>query len=300
VGMFPPAMGLAKFDKDSNVLWKNPGLLHHWFSVGPNGEIYIPARKTGTSPMTLPDREKEIICDQVGFGYDSIEVLDAKGRKIREIDTLEALVNSDLTGLFNSNQEQPDTVQTCDPTHLNDAQVLTGEMAEQYPRFKAGDLLVSFRTLNAIAVLDPETGLFKWHFQGPSHHQHSPRFLGNNVIVFLDNLGGQVSRGTSRILAVKVDSGAFESAFPKAGMKLPGREFKTKNAGSIDISPAGDRILVSWTRKGLVSEINVRTGELLWEFVNTHTVDNRPARISTYTAKYVPQLTFEMNGGRLD
>ena len=29
-------------------------------------------------------------------------------------------------------------------------------------------------------------------------------------------------------------------------------------------------------------------------------VDGRPARISTYTAKYVPQLTFEMNGGRLD
>ena len=52
VGMFPPAMGLAKFDKDSNILWKNSGLLHHWFSVGPHGEIYIPWRKTGTSPMT--------------------------------------------------------------------------------------------------------------------------------------------------------------------------------------------------------------------------------------------------------
>ena len=108
-------------------------------------------------------------------------------------------------------------METCDPTHLNDAQILTQEMAAQYPRFKAGDLLVSFRTLNTIGVLDPETELFKWHFQGPSHHQHSPRFLGNDVIVFLDNLGGQVSRGTSRILAVNVDSSAFESVFPKAG-----------------------------------------------------------------------------------
>src|SRR4030095_186146 len=126
---------------------------------------------------------------------DSIMVLDANGRKLREIDTVKALVNSDLTGLFNSNQEQPYTIETCDPTHLNDVQILTQEMAAQYPRFKAGDLLVSFRTLNTIGVLDPETELFKWHFDGPSHQQHSPRFLGKNAIVFLDNLGGQISRG---------------------------------------------------------------------------------------------------------
>ena len=300
VGMFPPAMGLAKFDKDSNILWKNPGLLHHWFSVGPDGKIYIPGRKTGASPMALPDREKEIVCEQIDFGYDSIDVFDANGRKLREIDTLQALADSDLTGLFNSNQEQPDAVETCDPTHLNDVQILTQDMAAQYPRFKAGDLLVSFRTLNTIGVLDPETELFKWHFQGPSHHQHSPRFLGNDVIVFLDNLGGQVSRGTSRILAVNVDSSAFESVFPRAGVELPEMEFRTKNAGSIDTSAGGDRILVSWTRQGLVWEIDVSSGELLWEFVNTHTVDGRPARISTYTAKYVPRPAFEMNGGRLD
>src|SRR5688572_3320591 len=115
VGVFPQAMGLAKFDKDSNVLWKNSGQLHHWFSVGPQGEIYVPARKVARSPMSLPDHEKEITCEQVAFGYDSIMVLDANGRKLREIDTVKALVNSDLTGLFNSNQEQPHTIETCDP-----------------------------------------------------------------------------------------------------------------------------------------------------------------------------------------
>jgi hypothetical protein len=179
-------------------------------------------------------------------------------------------------------------------------QILTQEMAAQYPRFKAGDLLVSFRTLNTIGVLDPETELFKWHFDGPSHQQHSPRFLGKNAIVFLDNLGGQISRGTSRIVTVDADSRAFENVFPRRGMVLPGAVFKTKTSGSIDIAPAGDRILVSWTHSGLVWEIDVRSGELLWEFVNTHLVDGRPGRISTYTAKYVPAPTFEMNGGRLE
>jgi len=38
----------------------------------------------------------------------------------------------------------------------------------------------------------------------------------------------------------------------------------------------------------------------LWEFINTHEVDGRPARISVHTAKYVPTIDFEMNGGRLN
>ena len=51
VGVFPYAMGLAKFDKDSRLIWKNPDLLHHWFSVGAGGEIYIPRRKAAMSPL---------------------------------------------------------------------------------------------------------------------------------------------------------------------------------------------------------------------------------------------------------
>jgi hypothetical protein len=62
----------------------------------------------------------------------------------------------------------------------------------------------------------------------------------------------------------------------------------------------GDRVLASWTRQGLVWEIDVRTGEVLWELTNTHNVDGRAGRISVYTAEYVPSIEFETNGGRLN
>lgn len=300
VGVFPSAMGLAKFDKDSNLLWKRNDYYHHWFFVGPDDEIYIPDLEIATSPIQIGDHDKTITCEKVRMPYDSIAVLDRDGNEIREIDTLKALVESDLAGLFNSNQEQPHVIETCDPMHLNDAQVLSQAMAEQYPGFTAGDLLVSFRTLNTIAVLDMTTERFKWQSGGPSHHQHSPRFIGNNRLVFFDNYGGRTSRGTSRILSVDVATHEYETVFPREDQELPDMPFMSDTAGHIDVSAAGDRILVSWTHQGLVWEIDIESGEILWELVNTHMVDGQPARISVYTAKYVGNVGFPVNGGELN
>jgi hypothetical protein len=298
VGTYPYVVGLAKFDRDSNLLWKNQGLMHHWFSVAPDGKIYIPARKGTTSPLRLPDYEKSFVCDDQKFGYDWIIVVGPDGKTVRELSMLDSLIKSDLLGLYTVAGEQADVIETCDPTHLNDVSMLTPEMAPQYPSFQAGDLLISLRSLNTIGVIDPETGVFKWHFQGPAHQQHSPRFVGNNRIAYLDNLGGTVSRGTSRLLTVDVGTSSVETVFPRSGTPLPETTFKTKNAGHIDTSPAGDRLLASWTRQGLVWEIDMATGEVLWELVNTHPVDDRSARISVYTAKYVPSIGFPTNGGR--
>ena len=190
-------------------------------------------------------------------------------------------------------------VKSCDPTHLNDVQVLGEEMAAQYPRFRAGDLLVSFRTLNTIGVIDARTGLFKWHYQGAAHQQHSPRFIGGNLVAFMDNLGGPKARGTSRIVTVDVGTSKADTVFPRPGSPLPEATFRSKTAGHIDLAGTGDRMLVSWTKQGLVWEIDLRTGEVLWELVNNHDVDGHAARISVWTAKYVPAVDFEMNHGKV-
>lgn len=150
-----------------------------------------------------------------------------------------------------------------------------------------------------IGVIDPDTERFKWHFVGPSHHQHSPRYVGNNRILFFDNYGGSTSRGTSRIIAVDVETQAFETVFPKDGRELPETEFFSDTAGHLDISDSRDRVLVSWTHQGLVWEIDIESGDVLWELVNTHLVEEQAARVSVYTAKYVQSADFPMNGGIL-
>lgn len=298
-GMFPSAMGLAKFDKDSNLLWKNNDYFHHWFSVAPNGEIYIPNERIAESPLKFPDYDRTIVCDKNRFPIDSVAVLDANGKKLREIDMLDAVLQSGLMGLFSGGSGGIKRIETCDPTHLNDAVVLQEDKAAEFPDFAAGDLMVSLRSLNMVGVIDPVTERFKWHAVGSSHHQHSPRFHLDNTILAFDNWGGRLSRGKTRILAIDVGSGDTSSVFPRDEAVLPQTPFSSDTAGHFDLNPSSERMLVSFTHQGLVWEIDVASGEVLWEFVNTHPVDGKPARISVYTAKYVGATDFELNYGKI-
>lgn len=298
INTFPIAMGMAKFDKDSNLLWKNDGLYHHWFSVGPNGDIYIPGTKIGESPMQIADRRKRIFCSDTQFPYDTMAILNANGELQKEIDLFEAFDESDLVHVFNSTAADPVTLQSCDPMHLNDAQVLTEAQSPEYPNFSAGDLLVSFRSLNGVGILDPADGKFKWFHTGTTQHQHSPRYFRDNKILVFDNYGGKVEEGTSRIVAIEVGTGRAETVFPREDTTVPDREIWSKVAGFIDIHPSNQRILVSFSNQGLLWEIDTNTGEVLWEFVNTHPIDGRPGRVNLLTARYADHLDFLMNGGK--
>jgi hypothetical protein len=177
--------------------------------------------------------------------------------------------------------------------------VLREDQAADFPEFAAGDLLVSLRSLNMVGVIDPLTERFKWHALGSAHHQHSPRFRRNNTILAFDNWGGRLSRGKTRILSLDVTSRNVTNVFPRDDAALPQTRFTTDTAGHLDLDPSGQRMLVSFTHEGLVWEIDVETGEILWEYVNTHPVEGRPARVSVYTAKYVGAIDFELNHGNL-
>jgi hypothetical protein len=150
--------------------------------------------------------------------------------------------------------------------------------------------------LNGIGVLDKDTNLFKWFYVGAMHHQHSPRYYKQNRILVFDNYGGRIDRGLSRILSVDVGSGETRIIYPPDGAELPPQAFLSVTAGHLDIHPSQTRLLTAWTHQGTVWEIDITSGEVLWEFTNTHPVSGKPARASVYTAKYVDDLAFPLNG----
>ena len=90
-----------------------------------------------------------------------------------------------------------------DPFHQNDVDVLTAERAQRFPFFLAGDLLLSFRSINLIVVIDPKTLKVKWHHSGHFSRQHDPDWGVNGEIIIYDNRSHQKY---SRILSIDPQS----------------------------------------------------------------------------------------------
>lgn len=261
--LFPYGIGMAKFDKHGNVIWKKANFSHHWFSVAPSGLIYTPAHRLAESPLWLGGTKGVLKCDQRQIYSDVILVLNAQGETIEEISILDRLVNDGFVGLFFNVRPQ------CDPIHLNYVEYVTKELAQAVTGLNAGDLIISARNLNLIAAIDGTTRKLKWVLPGRTVNQHSPRLLPDGSILVFDNYGGRRNLGGSRVVRLHYGRNDLETVFPGPDA-ADGINFFTSGAGHIDPHPDGVRGLVSLTEQGRVLEIDLRRGRVLWELVNTH------------------------------
>ncbi len=289
---FPYAIGMARFDKDSNLIWKKEGFYHHWFSVAVDGRIYSPSLSLEQSPWRIGTTRFDLICHQGLFNSDEIAILDPNGTVMERISILKALIDSGLPGLFRGYDEDSGFHQ-CDPTHLNDVRLVDAALAADHPLLKEGDMLVSLRQLNMVGILDGGTRRFKWISTGTTIRQHSPRLNGSAILV-LDNRGGVHLNGDTQILAIELASGLSQLLYPLPGGKginKPG----TETAGHLDIHPNGHRLLLALTHQGLVQEIDLSSGTILWEFIHGDKNKEGPLLHPIYTAKYVFGVVFPFN-----
>ena len=87
-----------------------------------------------------------------------------------------------------------------DPFHQNDVDVLSKARAKLFKDFEAGDLLLSFRSINLITVIDPSTLEVKWWHYGHFSRQHDPDWSPNGEITVYDN---QSHGRASRIISIR-------------------------------------------------------------------------------------------------
>jgi hypothetical protein len=291
---FPFAIGLARFDRDSNLLWKRELLNHHWFSVAPDGRIYAPALRPVDSPVAVGETRFSVSSPDGKVLQDVVMVLDADGNVLDEIPVLDALIKSGWMGLLQTQAgmtgQKPDdehfVLATSDPTHLNAVEVVDAQLAARHPRLAEGDLLVSMRHTNAIGIIDVRTRLFKWMSAGATVQQHSPR----------DNRGGPAVSGGSQLVLIDLETQLPKVVFPRSSVSLPG-EFYTSTCGHIDLArtSGGDsgRALVTLYGGQKLWEISLESGEVLWEYI---CVDPREhLRRPLSTAKYLRDVDFPFN-----
>jgi hypothetical protein len=292
---FPVQIGIARIDRDGRIVWKRFDGSHHWITTDADGNIYAPAaafydrKYVGQTAIDVP-------CKAGTSWSDNIRVLDPNGNPLREVPIMEAFLRAGYAGHFYNLRD------ACNPTHLNSIALAPASLEGKLAGAAAGDLLVSLRETNTVALLDGKTGALKHALSGRTGAQHSAQFLPDGTVLAFDNLGGERSRGGTRVVRLDLVKRTAETVFPRDNAKelLP---VESKSAGQIDVSSDGRRALVAITHQGRIVEIDVESGTPLWVYENTHDIgtfleangmsrqDTR-ARFATYGAYYVGSASF--------
>jgi hypothetical protein len=246
-GDTPYGYGLAKLDKDSRVVWTYSANVHHAVDVGADGTIYVLtqhyARKMPRGLELVPTPSL----------VDDLVLLSPEGKELRTIPLLEALRDSPFAVLLASHG--PREGQEWDFLHANGVEVLTPALATHYPLFKAGQVLVSFRELDALAVVDPESRSVVWAARGPWRGQHDPHFLDNGRLLVFDNRG---SSRASRVLEYDPQTQACPWSYPADG----GAGFITAIQGRSQRLPNGNTLIVN-SQDGVLLEVTPAK-DLVW------------------------------------
>jgi hypothetical protein len=300
----PYGYGLVKVDKDSKLLWAYPGRVHHDVDVDEDGTIYTLTQKIIRKPPAGVAFLPAPSCLT-----DSLVVLSPEGKELESIPLLEAVAQSPYVSILDSGtrhailsdprgdlspqpqqtlEDKPIYIKSDDLLHTDSVKVLSRTLAPKFPLFKPGQILLSLRNRDTVAVLDRPTRRVVWAAQGIWQAQHDAEFLENGHLLVYDNLGSR--RGT-RILEYAPQTQAFSWTYTNENV----RSFKASLRGMAQRLPNGNTLIVDPDNRRLFEV--TRDRELVWETICPLPLDPRggarPAHAVNCARRYgAEELTF--------
>lgn len=273
-----PYVGMVRLDACGNVRWTLMEGNHHSITQAEDGSFWVPGvhpnRRAGSEqyPDGFPGFDgKKVWVDRILRVSDDGEILeDINVLDVLYANGLDRYIPKVLGGKRPKPQKIPE-----DLTHLNDVEPLSAAMADEYPLFEEGDLVVSLRGLSLVFVLNPETGKVKWHATDPFIYQHDPDFIGDGWIGVFDNnydltgSGRGTMLGGSRIVALQPHTDSMDIRFPTAQSE----PFYTHIRGKWQKLENGNMLLTEAVA-GRVVEVNPQ-GETVWEWVYSPTQNSK-------------------------
>jgi hypothetical protein len=246
-------LGMVRMNACGEVRWQVSHRLHHSIDQDDAGNFWA------AGLYWRDERISKYTHLNPPFVEETLVQISPDGEILREISILEALYNSGYEGTFTLNKK------IYDLTHMNDVEVLSAEMAENFPMFNAGDIMVSLRNFSMVLIVDGETERVKWHFQHPLIHQHDPDFEPDGHIVIFDNHDDGTPDASlwGRTQLLRVDPGTknYERIYPTDDSQ----PFYTEFGGKHQLLKNGNR-LITEARVGRVFEITP-SGEIVWNWV---------------------------------
>ncbi|MCB9683867.1 MAG: hypothetical protein H6735_02350 [Alphaproteobacteria bacterium] len=237
-------LGLVHLDAGSRVVWATANRAHHDVRWLPDGGALVLTRVLHPGGGV----------DGAPLFEDFVAQLDADGHEVRRVSVLAALAASPWAGLL-----QRSAPEGGDPLHTNALAPITSPVRPTEV-FRPGRVVLSFRHLDAIGVLDLDEGRLVWAATGDFDHQHDAELTPSGALQLFDNRGGPDH--ASRVLVL--DPTTMEPRWTWAGQ--PGLPLRSDVLGAVQELPNGNRLVTESTR-GRAVEVTP-DGDVVWEYHN--------------------------------
>ncbi|MFC1683597.1 arylsulfotransferase family protein [Candidatus Zixiibacteriota bacterium] len=289
-------MEVLRLNWNSRVLWSKSLDVHHELVQALDGSLYILLRELRDyrGLFLRNDIIAHLACDgheidrwraqdhlaELGQVFDDRWFLDTilnSGQDAGELGNLvkrvEGRVRSARSGKQPFDYFHINAITPIPPTPLQEID----------PRFEAGNLLVCFRNINQIAVVEKETYRVLWTWgAGELEWPHHPTILEDGHILLFDN---GVNRRYSRVLELDPLTGVIVWQYQAD----PQRDFFSDTRGSAQRLPNGNTLILE-SNKGRAFQVTDE-GEVVWEWLNPR-VDavyrGKPHRETVYRMYHYP------------
>jgi hypothetical protein len=266
-------MGLVRMGPCGDIKWKlGAPAAHHSITPSPDGNFWVSTNVIWPDDQEGRSHLAEYPLLQPPLYEDHATKVSPDGKVLQDINLIDVVYRNHLERAIRKIGRQ----YSGDIFHLNDVEELTAEMAESYPLFEAGDLVVSLRYLDLVMVFDPDTLAVKWYSLDLTIQQHDPDFIGDGWIGIFDN-NDDGARGAylggSRIVAIQPHTGARKVLYPNSGAD----PFYTSAGGKWQLLPNGNMLMVE-ARKGRALEV-APDGTTVWEWVNERYDEKRVSEV---------------------
>ena len=239
---YSPYKGIARFDSEGNVIWKNNALqTHHSITKTLSNSIWVPGREILTENRLgqLKGREEDVL-----YEFDI-----ATGELKRTIYTVDILFKNSLHGLY-------EWIISEDKVHVNDIEEVGVDFANANIALglKPTDIIMTGKRMNLILIVDADTLDVKYVQFHPWSQPHDTDPLPDGSFLLFDNnqSKGQPRKrwGPSRILKVWPSTNKVEVLFSEEWFFSSTRS---------DQELTGDQILISADNPGYL--VNVADGK---------------------------------------
>jgi hypothetical protein len=252
-GDTPYGYGLAKLDRNGEVLWTYLQPAHHDFDLTPDGRIVLL-----THEFVFDGPESARFLNRP-YLDDFLVVLSPDGKELAKVSLVEAVMRSP----FEKHLHAAPHFSLADPLHTNSVVYVDGAKARNLAIADEGQAIVSFRDIGVLAVVDIAQQTVTWASRGPWVGQHDPKVLDNGELLLFDNLGNIEPGNASRIL--QFNPVTMEITWQYAGD--PARApLDSPLRSEVARLPNGNT-LITESDGGRLLEVTP-SGEPVWEYVN--------------------------------